>query len=631
MAQHDYNIANATFPNTRTDINNALGAIATNNSGDTQPSTMFANQWWYETDTNKLYIRNEDNDAWIHILTLNQTNDTVSSVEGAATLAGIDDQSSSNDDQITITDSAVIINEDSDDVDFRVESSGNANMLFVDGGNNAVIINTDNSAGNLDGASLGVQGGVTFLQTGNSDNLTLLTTDADSISGPNLRLRRDSSSPADDDNLGSVFFSGDDSAGNETNYAAIKTVASDVTDGTEDGYFNISVANGGSLDLFFGMTGAETVINDTSKDHNFRVESNGNANMLFVDGGNDRVGIGTSSPSTGTTLHLNNTSTVLKIQGASGNNSYIDFTAANTWTIGTNTGAGVNDHSFGIVDGSNIAIECSTSEVIINQNSQNIDFRVEGDSLTHLFFVNAVNSNNPNGTIGMNSVNSDGNFLEINNGKGGVYCANIINSENDASATLNGIRVFFSEQNKDDNASNYFVGQNTGAVRVIIHSDGDIVNHDGAYNAISDERIKEQIADASSQWDDIKALKMRKFKFKSDIAEKGDSNALWRLGVVAQELEASGMNGLVKPEVNYKEGDQETKDYPYTEDDREQGLIPDGKDVGDIKQAKTADVGDIKQYKEVKYSILHTKALKALQEAMAKIEDLEARVTTLEG
>ena len=57
-----------------------------------------------------------------------------------ATLAGIDDQSSSNDDQLTITDSAVIINEDSDDVDFRVESNGNANMLVVDGGNDVVAI-----------------------------------------------------------------------------------------------------------------------------------------------------------------------------------------------------------------------------------------------------------------------------------------------------------------------------------------------------------------------------------------------------------------------------------------------------------------------------------------------------------
>ena len=57
-----------------------------------------------------------------------------------ATLAGIDDQSSSNDDQITITDSTVVINEDSDDVDFRVESNGNANMLVVDGGNDVVAI-----------------------------------------------------------------------------------------------------------------------------------------------------------------------------------------------------------------------------------------------------------------------------------------------------------------------------------------------------------------------------------------------------------------------------------------------------------------------------------------------------------
>ncbi len=55
---------------------------------------------------------------------------------------GIDDQTSSNDDQLTITDSAVIINEDSDDVDFRVESNGNANALIVDGGLSTVGINT---------------------------------------------------------------------------------------------------------------------------------------------------------------------------------------------------------------------------------------------------------------------------------------------------------------------------------------------------------------------------------------------------------------------------------------------------------------------------------------------------------
>jgi len=66
---------------------------------------------------------------------------------GFGALAGIDDQSSSNDDQLTITDTAVVINEDSDDVDFRVESNGNANMLFVSGGNDVVGISNEGDLG----------------------------------------------------------------------------------------------------------------------------------------------------------------------------------------------------------------------------------------------------------------------------------------------------------------------------------------------------------------------------------------------------------------------------------------------------------------------------------------------------
>ena len=61
-------------------------------------------------------------------------------------LTGIDDQASSNDDQLTITDSAVIINEDSDDVDFRVEGNGEANLLFVNAGDDRVGIGTASPA-----------------------------------------------------------------------------------------------------------------------------------------------------------------------------------------------------------------------------------------------------------------------------------------------------------------------------------------------------------------------------------------------------------------------------------------------------------------------------------------------------
>lgn len=79
----DVEVANASFPTVRQDLNNILEAVATNFSADTEPTTTYANQWWYETDTDKLYIRNEANDAWIHVLTLDQTGNTVSEVQGA--------------------------------------------------------------------------------------------------------------------------------------------------------------------------------------------------------------------------------------------------------------------------------------------------------------------------------------------------------------------------------------------------------------------------------------------------------------------------------------------------------------------------------------------------------------------
>lgn len=78
MSQHDYNIANQSAPNARADINNALAAIVSQNSGTSEPSTTYANQIWYDSSAHILKMRNHGDTAWIVIATLDQTAGTAS-------------------------------------------------------------------------------------------------------------------------------------------------------------------------------------------------------------------------------------------------------------------------------------------------------------------------------------------------------------------------------------------------------------------------------------------------------------------------------------------------------------------------------------------------------------------------
>ena len=73
MSQHDFSIANQTASSARSDINNGLQALASNNSGASAPSTTYANMFWYDTNNNILKMRNEANSAWIDVVYMNQS------------------------------------------------------------------------------------------------------------------------------------------------------------------------------------------------------------------------------------------------------------------------------------------------------------------------------------------------------------------------------------------------------------------------------------------------------------------------------------------------------------------------------------------------------------------------------
>ena len=131
-----------------------------------------------------------------------------------------------------------------------------------------------------------------------------------------------------------------------------------------------------------------------------------------------------------------------------------------------------------------------------------------------------------------------------------------------------------------------------GSGQFKILGDGDAENTNNRYTGISDIRLKENIVDANSQWDDIKGIQVRNYNFKA-----ATGNATYtQIGVVAQEIEAV-CPGLVK----------ETNDEDAN-----------GNSLGTTT-------------KSVAYSVLYMKAVKALQEAMERIETLETKVAALEA
>jgi hypothetical protein len=127
--------------------------------------------------------------------------------------------------------------------------------------------------------------------------------------------------------------------------------------------------------------------------------------------------------------------------------------------------------------------------------------------------------------------------------------------------------------------------------RMYVQRDGSSYNTTGVWGTISDARVKQDITDASPQWEDFKKIKFRKFRMIDDVEAMADA-APYLMGPVAQELEEAGMNGLVET--------------PTRQDGTELN-------------------------KQVKLSIMYMKGMKALQEALLRIEQLEADVATLKG
>jgi hypothetical protein len=157
MAQADYVVANGTGAAVRSDLNGQLAAIVSNNSGVTEPATMYAYQWWADTTTGLLKIRNAANNAWI---TLRELDGTLLMEDGTAAAPGLSFASdldtgffsaganaigvaTNGVERVEFGTSEVVFNDGGEDIDFRVEGDTEANLFFVDASADTVEINGD--------------------------------------------------------------------------------------------------------------------------------------------------------------------------------------------------------------------------------------------------------------------------------------------------------------------------------------------------------------------------------------------------------------------------------------------------------------------------------------------------------
>ena len=657
MAQHDMNIANQGFPATRADINNALNAIATNNSGTSEPSTTFANQWFYNTNTNKLFIRNEANNAFIEVATLDQTN---------------------NEWQIT---TGTIQAKDSDGLALKTDD-GNTRIFINDSDGNVGIGTTDVNGGRLvvgDAVSgdtsliqllrTGVTERTNFIGLSDSDALVISADENNEGADSNIRFKVDGSE------VMQINANGLD-LGTTTDAASVSTTSSDYQ--LQLGAAQSTTGDIGrniSFDLSGTTTAAINSVDDGTSNAQalafFTGNSSGISEALRINK-DQKVGIGTTSPSA--LVHLKHDASgedcelriendnassgadaVLNIQANGNNFSIINFPDADTSnanrtsfksTAGSSYFTFDPDGQTGIMTltGSNIGFgttdpdsfvpsNVSGGRDIVNKGSGGATYIAARDdnsiSAGNVIGAYLFRSNDASGVKfgGMRGTADDstGNFhIDFFRGNAGTDSAgteptlrisdigalwqkesNYYLGRTD-DGTYNGTEVFFGAYHASDTyalmrvrngtAGDYvFIYQRQGTLKAEIEENGDFLSATNSYGSTSDERLKENIEASGSQWDDVKALQIKKYSMKEDNLDAPNM-----LGVIAQDLQASGMNGLVKSHTI-----KDDQDNPILDDD-----------------------GNEQNFLSVKYSVLYMKAVKALQEAMTKIETLEAQNTT---
>ena len=386
----------------------------------------------------------------------------------------------------------------------------------------------------------------------------------------------------------------------------IKTTL-DASGGNPGGTMVLRTRNtaGSLVDSLTIENGQQVLINSVAGTHPLRVSNGGVERLRVASTGN--VGVGTVTPTGNFEVSGNDGLTV--------SNATRSGTNGVQWRLIPHNGGGsaTNLRLFEGTGGTEVINITKDGKVLVgttspslyadrlltvgdtSESSSTIEIRSATNGWGGLAFSDstAADTNSYRGTIEYDHTNDRmqirvaGDVIGrvVSSGNIQTLCTNSTNLDTSNTASAGNTHEFLYMRHSSTSIT-------TGTNSFRVTTNGNVTNTNNSYGPLSDVKLKENIVDAGSQWDDFKAVRFRKFNFKEETGHETHT----QLGVIAQELELTSP-GLV---------------YELSEKDM------DGNPTGETTKA-------------VMSSVLTSKGLVALQEAMARIETLEAEVAALKG
>jgi len=570
MSQNDMTIDNSTGANVRADINSAIQALATNNSGSSAPSTTFATQFFADTNAGIMKLRNTSNNGYVNLFTL---------------AGGIDVDAASNfNEDVTFTGASANIVFDKSDS--QLEFADNAKAEFGTGGDFEIFHNGTDSILINDTGQLSLRANNLHLTAKNTENYLVGTANG------SVELYHDNSKRLETTATGVNFL------GNLTTSSNTTFTISAGGSGTA-GHVSLQC---GSEDAFLGRpnSAAELYFDNSRKLRTYsagvKIASDSNSGRLVLEDtdGNfawQLTGFDSASSTGGRGIFQDANGGVVFDMRASGGNIF----SYNNIKLSGNGSAdnlalmvGASDDLKIFHDGTSSFIDTATNHDLFIRCTQGNRIRLQprsgedgvqaiADAAVELYHDNSKKvETTSQGIQNFGSGNGNGHYHFINT------TANVNRHVDFSFQRIGG-------SNRGTTAIIH-VGENSNAQGEIIMASsgsnagvsGGVIMNNGAtsFSSNSDTRLKNKISDITDALTNIKQIDTWKYSWKDDTSNTP------KLGVTAQSVES------VYPEV-----------------------------VG--KRAKFRNNSDPTEYLNVAYTELIPVCIAAIKELSAKVEALE--------